>query len=88
LSSRIYLDNEKQPSVPVVDDDKREQKGPDLQYSHVKSKHPGVVVEVAYTQKAKKLDKLAEAYILGTKGKIRVVVGFDIHTNKESTISV
>ncbi|KAH7232365.1 uncharacterized protein BKA55DRAFT_742796 [Fusarium redolens] len=75
LSSRIYLDNEKQPSVPVVDDDKREQKGPDLQYSHVKSKHPGVVVEVAYTQKAKKLDKLAEAYILGTKGKIRVVDG-------------
>ncbi|KAF5699204.1 hypothetical protein FMUND_14863, partial [Fusarium mundagurra] len=87
LSSDIFLDNPRQPADQDDDADKEEKKTPDLQYSHIHSKHPGVVVEVAYTQEGKKLKKLAHDYIRGSAGEIRTVVGFNLNTHKESTVS-
>ncbi|KAF5534345.1 hypothetical protein FMEXI_11340 [Fusarium mexicanum] len=88
LSSRNYLDNQKRPALPVLDPKKKEQKSPDLQYCHTMAKYSGIVVEIAYTQPAKQLKKLAVEYIGGTFGKIQTVIGFGLNTNKESTVSV
>ncbi|KAF5684398.1 hypothetical protein FDENT_6747 [Fusarium denticulatum] len=69
LSSDIYMDNPRQPADLHNDVDKKKQKSPDLQFAHINSKHPGVVIEVAYTQQAKKLKKLAVEYIGASEGE-------------------
>ncbi|KAJ9633941.1 hypothetical protein H2199_009190 [Coniosporium tulheliwenetii] len=50
------------------------------------------VVEIAYSQKRKDLPYLADSYITGSRGEIRVVIGLDIEYNtqkgKEATVSV
>ncbi|KAF5573535.1 hypothetical protein FPANT_12303, partial [Fusarium pseudoanthophilum] len=71
LTSRNYLDNRKQPRLPVLDPKKKEQKSPDLQYRHELAQYSGLVVEIAYTQPAKQLKKLAQAYIRGSMGRIK-----------------
>ncbi|KAG5748246.1 hypothetical protein H9Q69_009188 [Fusarium xylarioides] len=88
LSVDISLDYQRQPANLGDDVDKKEQKSPDLQYCHLESEHSGVVIEVAYSQQGKELKKLAKAYIGGSKGGIKAVIGFDINKDKESTISV
>ncbi|CVL07107.1 uncharacterized protein FMAN_15267 [Fusarium mangiferae] len=75
LSARNYLDNPKRPAFPVQDPEKKEQKSPDLQYCHKMAEYSGIVVEIAYTQPAKQLRKLALAYIRGSMGKIQTVIG-------------
>ena len=37
-----------------------------------------VIIEVAYSQRRRDLSRLAEAYILGSYAKIKVVVGIDM----------
>ncbi|KAF5230821.1 hypothetical protein FANTH_13672 [Fusarium anthophilum] len=86
-SSDIYMDNPRQPADLDNDVDKKNQKSPDLQFGHINSKHPGVVVEVAYTQQAKKLKKLAVDYIGASRGETQTVIGFNINSNKQSTVS-
>lgn len=48
------------------------------------------MIEVSYSQKRKDLSRLADDYILGSYGNIRVVVGLDIEYkgSKEATLSV
>ncbi|KAF5580828.1 uncharacterized protein FSUBG_13293 [Fusarium subglutinans] len=87
LTTDILLNNQGQASNPGEEVDKKRKKSPDLQYRHLQSKHPGVVIEVAHSQQAKQLKKLAKDYIAGRKGGIKVVIGFDINKNKESTVS-
>ncbi|PNP78565.1 hypothetical protein FNYG_08113 [Fusarium nygamai] len=85
LSTDISLDNQRQSANSGDDVDKKEQKSPDLQYRHLGSNDSGVVIEVAYSQQAKELKKLAKAYIGGSKGGIKAVIGFDINKDKQST---
>ncbi|KAF5976826.1 hypothetical protein FBULB1_6780 [Fusarium bulbicola] len=87
LSSDIYMDDPRQPADLDNDVDKKKQKSPDLQFAHIKSKYPGVVVEVAYTQQAKKLKKLAVDYIGASEGETKTAIGFNINSNKQSTVS-
>ncbi|KAF5577932.1 hypothetical protein FPCIR_11839 [Fusarium pseudocircinatum] len=47
LSSDIYMDNPRRTADLDDDVDKKKQKSPDLQFSHIASKHPGVVIEKA-----------------------------------------
>jgi hypothetical protein len=50
---------------------------------------PGVVVEVSFSQKRKDLPRLADDYILGSNGGIRIVVGLDIeYSGKMDKLSV
>lgn len=62
---------------------------PDATFKHCDALWPGVVIEVSYSQKKKALPHLADDYILGTDGNIRVVVGLDIdYETKKGTISI
>ena len=63
---------------------------PDAQFRHSKAQFPGIVIEVSYAQKRKDLGRLADDYILGSDGQIRVVVGLDIEykSGKKATLSV
>ncbi|KAF5673543.1 hypothetical protein FCIRC_8006 [Fusarium circinatum] len=88
LSARNELDNRKRPALPVQDPEKKEHKLPDLQFCHKMANHSGTVVEIAYSQPAKELKKLAVKYIGGTLGQIQNVIGFDLNTHKESTVSL
>lgn len=60
---------------------------PDTSFEHEDAEYPGVVVEVGYSQKSKRLGRLAEDYLLDSDANIQVVVGLDIEygKNKESS---
>lgn len=62
---------------------------PDASFRHCDARWPGVIIEVSFSQKFKDLPHLADDYILGTGGSIRVVIGFNVDYNtKEGTISM
>ncbi|KAL5399739.1 hypothetical protein PMIN02_000443 [Paraphaeosphaeria minitans] len=64
---------------------------PDASFRHEEAKHPGVVIEVAYSQKKERLRRLAENYLLDSDANIRAVVCLDIEYSKESrkaTVSI
>ena len=52
--------------------------------------YPCVVIETSFSQKRKDLPDLAEDYIIGSCGNIRLVVGLDIEyrSSKRATVSV
>ncbi|KAI2479408.1 hypothetical protein Ptr902_08673 [Pyrenophora tritici-repentis] len=57
---------------------------PDASFKHKDAQYPGVIIEVAYSQKKKRLVRLAENYVLDSDANVRVVVGLDIAYGKES----
>jgi hypothetical protein len=57
---------------------------PDASFIHDDAQYPGVIIEVAYSQKKKRLGRLAENYLLDSDASVRVVVGLDIEYGKES----
>ncbi|KAF7858464.1 hypothetical protein EAF04_009064 [Stromatinia cepivora] len=63
---------------------------PDAQFRHPRARFPGVVIEVSYSQKRKDLGRLADDYIIGSNGNIKVVVGLDVEykNTKKATLSV
>ncbi|KAF2787667.1 hypothetical protein K505DRAFT_316306 [Melanomma pulvis-pyrius CBS 109.77] len=58
---------------------------PDASFWHDNAQYPGVVIEVAYSQKKKRLARLAEDYLLDSDANIRIVVGLDIEYGKEGS---
>lgn len=65
------------------------QRQPDAQFHHKDAKYPGVVIEVSYAQDGKRMNDIAEDYILGSNGDIKVVVGVDINNKgKEAALSL
>jgi hypothetical protein len=62
---------------------------PDSSFGHSRAIYPGVVIEVSYTQRRKDLRRLADDYILGSSGSIRVLVGLDIeYDGRSATLSI
>jgi hypothetical protein len=63
---------------------------PDAVFQHTAAHWPGVIIEVSFSQKKKMLKDLAEDYIFGSDGNVRVVVGLDIEyrQSKMATLSV
>ncbi|OAL57300.1 hypothetical protein IQ07DRAFT_627154 [Pyrenochaeta sp. DS3sAY3a] len=51
---------------------------PDTSFWHDDAEYPRVVVEVAYSQKRKRLEQLAENYLLNSDASVQVVVRLDI----------
>ncbi|ORX95175.1 hypothetical protein BCR34DRAFT_579473 [Clohesyomyces aquaticus] len=57
---------------------------PDSSFWHDDAQFPGVIIEVAYSQKRKDLGRLAEEYLLDSDASVQVVVGLDIEYGKGS----
>ena len=64
---------------------------PDASFWHDDAQYPGVIIEVAYSQR-RRLGRLAEDYLLDSDASVQVVVGLDIEYGKkgsrEATLSV
>lgn len=67
---------------PVTKQSKHE---PDASFWHEDAKYPGVIIEVAYSQKRKRLYRLAENYLLDSDSSIQAVVGLDIEYGKKGS---
>jgi hypothetical protein len=65
---------------------------PDASFWHDDAQYPGVIIEVAYSQKRKRLGRLAEEYLLDSDASVQVVVGLDIEYgrkgSRKATLSV
>jgi len=61
---------------------------PDMRFQHKDAAWPGVVIEVAHSQKRKSLVGLADNYILESYGGIGVVVGLDLDYKKSKKASI
>lgn len=65
---------------------------PDASFRHADAKYPGVIIEVAYSQKRTRLGRLAEDYLLDSNASVRVVVGLNIEygekRSRKATVSV
>ena len=72
---------------PVTDDSsgKKSKYEPDASFWHEDAKYPGVIIEVAYSQKRKRLYRLAENYLLDSDASVQVVVGLDIEYGKKGS---
>ncbi|MCJ1386747.1 hypothetical protein MMC17_009873 [Xylographa soralifera] len=75
--------------APLSTESKHE---PDASFWHDDARYPGVIIEVAYSQKKKSLDRLAEDYLLDSDASVQVVVGLDIEYgqkgSRKATLSV
>lgn len=58
---------------------------PDASFGHDDAQYPGVIIEVAYSQKKTRLGRLAENYLLDSDASVRVVVGLDIEYGKKKS---
>lgn len=50
----------------------------DASFWHDDARYPGVIIEIPYSQKKKRLDRLAEDYLMDSDASVRVVVGLHI----------
>ena len=58
---------------------------PDASFWHDDAQYPGVIIEVAYSQKRKRLGRLAEEYLLDSDASVQVVIGLDIEYGKKGS---
>ncbi|KAF2007251.1 hypothetical protein P154DRAFT_614661 [Amniculicola lignicola CBS 123094] len=58
---------------------------PDTSFWHDDAQYPGVIIEVAYSQKKKRLGRLAEDYLLDSDASVQVVIGLDIEYGKKGS---
>ncbi|TAQ84340.1 hypothetical protein B7494_g7348 [Chlorociboria aeruginascens] len=77
-------------NFPIGDGDQQQaiRHEPDMTFKHRDAAWPGVVIELAYSQKKKSLVDLADNYILGSYGGIGVVVGLDLDYKKSRKASI
>ncbi|KAE8147062.1 hypothetical protein BDV25DRAFT_161188, partial [Aspergillus avenaceus] len=63
---------------------------PDASFGHRQAHYPGVIVEVCYSQKRRRVAHLADEYILNTDGSVNAVLAFDIdyRDSKRATVTV
>ncbi|CAG8015642.1 unnamed protein product [Penicillium salamii] len=63
---------------------------PDASFGHRQALYPGVIVEICYSQKSKRISHLADDYILNTAGSVNVVIALDIdyQGSKRATMTV
>jgi hypothetical protein len=79
------------PDLTLLSDDDRHvnKHTPDACFEHSEALWPGVVIEVAYSQKPKDLGRIAWDYIGDSDGSIQVVIGLNLNYNdKGARLSV
>ncbi|KAF2419687.1 hypothetical protein EJ08DRAFT_598800 [Tothia fuscella] len=57
---------------------KQSKHDPDASFQHDDARYPGVILEVAYSQKLKNLDRLAHTYLSGSHANVQAVVGINL----------
>ena len=65
-------------------------KNPDVSFKHTDCQYPCVVIETSYSQNRKDVVRLADDYMYGSDGNIKIVLGLDIDYNdatKRASIS-
>lgn len=79
-TSRLFVQNETH----------RSKHAPDGSFYRVGAKYPPLVIETSFTQKRQDLPRLANEYIAGSSGNIKMMIGLDIQyrQNKRATVSV
>lgn len=70
-------------NAPVTKQSKHE---PDASFWHDDAQYPGVIIEVAYSQKEKKLDRLATDYIIDSDASVQVVIGLNIEYGRKESL--
>ncbi|KAF2190057.1 hypothetical protein K469DRAFT_759472, partial [Zopfia rhizophila CBS 207.26] len=68
--------------APPSKDSKQE---PDASFWHDRAPYPGVIIEVAYSQKRKGLSRLAEDYLLDSDASVQIAVGLNIGYGKKGS---
>jgi hypothetical protein len=58
---------------------------PDASFRHDDAQYPGVIIEVAYSQKKKRLARLADNYLIDSDTSVRAVVCLDIEYGKNES---
>ena len=63
---------------------------PDSSFARIDKKSPHLIIETSFSQKRKDLPRLADDYILGSHGNVKLVLGLDIEyrNTKTATVSV
>jgi len=65
---------------------------PDASFWHDDAQYPDVIIEAAYSQKGRRLSRLAEDYLLDSDASAQVVVGLNIEYgrkgSRKATLSV
>ncbi|KAJ6033758.1 hypothetical protein N7444_011529 [Penicillium canescens] len=79
--------------IPEVTPDGAEtysRREPDASFGHRQAHYPGVIVEVCYSQKSRRVSHLADEYILNTDGSVNAVLAFDIDYkgSKRATVTM
>lgn len=84
-TSRIFI-----PEDTYDGKQKFSRREPDASFGHRQALYPGVIVEVCYSQKSKRISHLADEYILNTDGSVNVVIALDIDYkgSKKAAITV
>ena len=59
---------------------------PDASFGHRRVHYPGVIVEVCYSQKSRRVAHIADEYILNTSGSVNAVVAFDVQEFRATAI--
>jgi hypothetical protein len=84
-TSRIFIPEE-------IRDGKQKyiKREPDASFGHHRGRYPGVIVEVCYSQKSRRISHLADQYILNTDGSVNAVIALDIDYkgSKKATMSL
>ncbi|KAH7210608.1 hypothetical protein BKA60DRAFT_544298 [Fusarium oxysporum] len=70
------------------DDPVKKRRSPDSQSIYVGAQQPRIVIEVAASQDAEQLSKLAKGYIRDTWGDIKAVLCFALNKSNGSTLSL
>lgn len=74
---------------PPDDDGHVDRHSPDVSFWHSEATWPGVLIEVAFSQYSKGLDRLAWDYVNDSNGEIRAVVCLDLnYRDKGASLSV
>jgi len=65
----------------------RSKHSPDASYIHNLAKYPGLVIEISHSQKTKDLPRIADNYICGSAGNIKMVLGLDLPYGTNSKVA-
>ncbi|KAH8722734.1 hypothetical protein GQ44DRAFT_729367 [Phaeosphaeriaceae sp. PMI808] len=85
FARRVYSARSSEIYFPVENDSsgRKSKHDPDQSFWHERARYPGVIIEVAYSQKKKRLERLAEGYLLDSDANVQAVVGLDIGYGKK-----